>query len=414
MDMMEDQELVIHPTAHVFLDLRESNTLTQLTNVPLEQGVVADFFGNNDLDKEDVEEPLPERNRAAAPIYRDRLSPLEDQSDDEEERGEVDVEDDGAWRQGATTPEQLSFTGEHGVKKTPDDKSPFSFFWCMVDDDMMGSIVKETNDYAKESLKKNALSPNSRLRNYCSTLEFYTGKKPCSTHGATFDVVNRLIAPYSEEGRTLFVDNYYTSPDLFTYLKQHKTLACGTLRLNRKNGPPKAMLPKLKRADTTTSSLTNSTLTLLRFYNKREVNILTTAHDDSKVNTGKTNPVTHEPIIKLAAVADYNRFMGAVDRSDQMVSYNAFKRRTLKWWKKAFFHMFMLAVLNSYILHKCTVPAAQAISHRIFRRDPAMQMVAWAPLSIGRTLRDIGETVVLRLTAHHFPEPKERILYEIV
>ncbi|GFS09135.1 PiggyBac transposable element-derived protein 4-like [Elysia marginata] len=102
------------------------------------------------------------------------------------------------------------------------------------------------------------------------------------------------------------------------------------------------------------------------------------------VNTGKTNPVTHEPIIKLAAVPDFNKFMGAVDRSNQMVSYNAFKR---KWWKKAFFHMFMLAVLNSYILHKCTVPSAQAISHRIFRRDLAMQMVAWAPLSIGRTLR---------------------------
>ncbi|GFR96316.1 PiggyBac transposable element-derived protein 4-like [Elysia marginata] len=378
MDMMEDQELVIHPTAHVFLDLRESNTLTQLTNVPLEQGVVAEFFGNNDSDLEDVEEPLPERNQAAAPIYRDRLSPLESQSDDEEERGEVDVEDNGAWRQGATAPEQLPLTGEHGVKKTPDGKSPFSFFRCMVDDDLMGSIVKETNDYAKESLKKKALSPNSRLRkwvdvtvgemwtffgliiamslvviddleeywsthtmydlpffrsimkrdrfllilsflhlaenekqpsqespefdpiykirsfvdklevnfqesyipgariaideamvtwrgplafrvynpdkpdkfgikifqlcdsdtSYCSTLEFYKGKKPCSTHGATFDVVNRLIAPYLEEGRTLFVDNYYTIPDLFTYLKQHKTLACGTLRLNRKNAPP--------------------------------------------------------------------------------------------------------------------------------------------------------------------------------
>ncbi|GFS23694.1 PiggyBac transposable element-derived protein 4 [Elysia marginata] len=79
---------------------------------------------------------------------------------------------------------------------------------------------------------------------------------------------NRLIAPYLEEGRTLFVDNCYPSPDLFTYLKQHKTLACGALLLNRKNSPPKAMLPKLKKACTTTSSLTKATLNPLRFYDK--------------------------------------------------------------------------------------------------------------------------------------------------
>ncbi|GFO04147.1 PiggyBac transposable element-derived protein 4-like [Plakobranchus ocellatus] len=125
---------------------------------------------------------------------------------------------------------------------------------------------------------------------YCSSLEFYTGKRPCSAHGATFDVVNRLITPYLEEGRTLFVDNYYTSHDLFTHLKEHKTLACGTLRLNRNNGPPKDMLPKLKKADTTTSVITNGTLNLLRFYDKREVNILSTAHDDTMVATGKNQP----------------------------------------------------------------------------------------------------------------------------
>ncbi|GFS01315.1 hypothetical protein ElyMa_001094200 [Elysia marginata] len=109
MNMMEYQELdlVIHPTAHVFLDLRESNTLTQLTNVlVLEQGVDGEFFSNKDSDLDDVEEPLPERNWAAAPIYRDRLAPLDNQSDDEEEIGAVDVEDDRAWRT------ELPFTGK--------------------------------------------------------------------------------------------------------------------------------------------------------------------------------------------------------------------------------------------------------------------------------------------------------------
>ena len=70
-----------------------------------------------------------------------------------------------------------------------------------------------------------------------------------SSHGATFDVVNRLIQPHLGCSRTLYVDNYYTSPDLFTHLKDNATLACGTMRVNRKNGPPKELVPKLKKGD---------------------------------------------------------------------------------------------------------------------------------------------------------------------
>ncbi|GFO20180.1 PiggyBac transposable element-derived protein 4-like [Plakobranchus ocellatus] len=134
---------------------------------------------------------------------------------------------------------------------------------------------------------------------YCCNFEFYTGKSEASRYGATFDVVDRLIGSYMGCGRTLYVDNYYTSPNLFSHLKQQATLACGMMRLNRKNGPPKSMLHKLKKSDTNTSALTNGNLNLLRFFDKREVNVLTTAYGDTKVATGKVNPVTKEPIIKL-------------------------------------------------------------------------------------------------------------------
>ena len=70
---------------------------------------------------------------------------------------------------------------------------------------------------------------------------------------------------------------------------------------------------------------------------RREVGILTTAHAGDTMVTDKTNPVTKEPIVKLSAVNYYNKSMGAGDRSDQMVTCNAFKRRTLKWWKKSLF-----------------------------------------------------------------------------
>jgi len=54
--------------------------------------------------------------------------------------------------------------------------------------------------------------------------------------------------------------------------------------------------------------------------------------------------------IKAATVLDYNKCKSVVDRSDQMLSYYSFERKVIKWWKKLFFHLFDLAVVNAHIL----------------------------------------------------------------
>lgn len=50
-------------------------------------------------------------------------------------------------------------------------------------------------------------------------------------------------------------------------------------------------------------------------------------------------------------VDQYNTFMGGVDRSDQLLSYYGFAHRTVKWWKRLFFHLLDVAVCNSYTLY---------------------------------------------------------------
>jgi hypothetical protein len=40
-----------------------------------------------------------------------------------------------------------------------------------------------------------------------------------------------------------------------------------------------------------------------------------------------------------------------VERSDQMLSHDSFERKTIKLWKKLFFHLFNLVVVNAHILH---------------------------------------------------------------
>ena len=73
---------------------------------------------------------------------------------------------------------------------------------------------------------------------FCCRFEIYTSVStdPPNGKGKTYGLVMRLIQPYLNVGRCLFVDNCYTSPILFTALYQVNTGACGTAR-HRKGIP---------------------------------------------------------------------------------------------------------------------------------------------------------------------------------
>lgn len=80
----------------------------------------------------------------------------------------------------------------------------------------------------------------------------------------------------------------------------------------------------------------------------------TSIHNAEFGNTRKNDRNTGQAIQKPVAILDYDKYMGAVDRCDQMISYPTFKRRTLKWWKKVFFYLLMLATLNVYLLYSAS------------------------------------------------------------
>ena len=79
-------------------------------------------------------------------------------------------------------------------------------------------------------------------------------------------------------------------------------------------------------------------------------------------------PAKHrtEVILKPACVDDYNQSMNGVDRSDQYTVSYPFIRRTRKWWRKLFFYLVEVSVVNSYILYKQVT--RDSLSHLDFRR----------------------------------------------
>ena len=72
----------------------------------------------------------------------------------------------------------------------------------------------------------------------------------------------------------------------------------------------------------------------------------------STVETGKKDRITGEVARKTKCVSNYNHYMGAVDKTDMMLSSIELVRKSIKWYKKFFFHMVDLGLLNAHSLYK--------------------------------------------------------------
>ena len=73
---------------------------------------------------------------------------------------------------------------------------------------------------------------------------------------------------------------------------------------------------------------------------------------------------------KPVMVQDYNVHMLGVDKLDQLMSYYCFLRKSVKWWRKVFFWVLEVAVINAYIVYKelALKRGERPMSHLAFRR----------------------------------------------
>ncbi len=82
--------------------------------------------------------------------------------------------------------------------------------------------------------------------------------------------------------------------------------------------------------------------------------MLSTFYSDSMIERSRTVPGGIETIKKPHMVEDYNKHMGGVDMSDQFVLYYGYAHRNNKWWKRVFFHLLDLCIVNAHILYNLT------------------------------------------------------------
>ncbi|PNF19047.1 hypothetical protein B7P43_G11709 [Cryptotermes secundus] len=178
-----------------------------------------------------------------------------------------------------------------------------------------------------------------------------------ATHATVRDLCRRIEGV----GHKLYMDNFFSSPDLFDELMTKNITCCGTVRPNRKGLPDdfRRRQFRLKKGDIRVRVRQN--LTALVWKDKRDVYMLTNMHSPPAEGSFCDE---HGNAIKPAIVANYNKHMGYVDKADRMANSYSICRRTWKWTNKLFFHLLDLTILNSYILLSS---CGAKLSHREFR-----------------------------------------------
>jgi hypothetical protein len=230
---------------------------------------------------------------------------------------------------------------------------------------------------------------------FVHSFKVYTGKEGNiveKDHAAK--VVKHLGQNLLDKGYIFWMDNFYSGIQLFEELRQRNTLACGTMRINRKGIPPAVKDRKLKKGEHIFRRKDN--MLVLKWQDKKTVTFLSTTHTADFVDVQRHGKDYHQPLLKES----YDHCMSGVDICDQNVGYYSMRRKTMKWSKKLAFYFLNVARYQSYLLQK--IKAEKPLSQLQFTSKLVHQLIEDTPVEAARRGRPSDADIPTRLTDRHF------------
>ncbi|XP_064479057.1 piggyBac transposable element-derived protein 3-like [Ornithodoros turicata] len=186
---------------------------------------------------------------------------------------------------------------------------------------------------------------------YLCQFQIYEGKD--SVRPSDVGLGEHVVLQLSEgvkEGTQLYFDNFFTTTSLLEKLSEKGVYAAGTLRTNRRDLPPEIKSDnKLQKGEYIWRS--KGKLTAYQWRDNKNVNALSNFHNPNDVCEVSRRLSTDAKIGVTCpkVLADYNQWMGGVDRFDQKRNSYRCDRRSKKWWYRIFYYLLDAAVVNSFI-----------------------------------------------------------------
>lgn len=172
-------------------------------------------------------------------------------------------------------------------------------------------------------------------------------------------ITERIVAELSKDllnlGYRIYIDSYFCSLRLATFLLEHNTLVTGTVRCNR-GIPPE--LQQVHLAAPSHSYMQNGDVLAVKMTDRKASGIKTLYLLDS---FGKASSVQRqrirrggqvELVRKPVSVMDYSRSMGGVDKLDSALQPYHPTRKMYRWHQKLGIHFLLQLAHNSWIAYQ--------------------------------------------------------------
>ena len=213
---------------------------------------------------------------------------------------------------------------------------------------------------------------------YLYEFKFYTGKKSNPELGLGESVVKDLTQSLAGTCCRIYMDNFFTTVNLFQDLFDIQILACGTIRVKRKYLPDNLKKDKnMKRGEHEYRQ--SGCINLVKWMDSKSVLVLSNTCC-GPVTSGSVKRRQKGSIEKVAIdcpeiIQDYNTNMGGVDLLDQKIStYSLDRRSQIKFYLGPFFDLLDIVLINSYVVWKSMNPKSNLTSLD-FRRSVTRDLI---------------------------------------
>ena len=198
---------------------------------------------------------------------------------------------------------------------------------------------------------------NDSKTGYVFEIDLYTGKSPGKSPevGLSEAVVLQLTRQITGCNIHLYIDNFYTSPNLLIKLKDDAIFCTGTVRQNRKGMPKDFVTDKsMNRGDIDARHCDG--MFAVKWMDNKAVHLLSTITSSNKVITVRRGQKGHPEKVNVpcpAMIQEYNNGMNGTDVMDQRTKPYSFDRRSpAKYYTRPFFDYLEMAVVNSFIIQE--------------------------------------------------------------